>query len=123
VDLVAGAATADVVDGCRMLHQALLLSQLFIEAEDGTFLLAVQVAGTATSAHEVGVGWRRSELGNGRRTGGVRASGDVLGVYASDVASTTSAGMVVVAGRDGRVRLGDLVGRHIDVLRGVDVLM
>jgi len=110
VDFVAGATAANVVDGGGVLHQALLLGKLLVEAEDGAFLLAVEVAGAATSAHEVGVLWGRSELDDRSRSGGIRASSDVLGVDASDVARTSSAGMVVVAGRDGRVRLGDLVG-------------
>ena len=49
VDGVAGATSADVVDGRGVLAQALLLGELLVETEHCAFPLAVHVAGTAAS--------------------------------------------------------------------------
>jgi len=113
VNFVSSTTTADVVDRRRVLHQALLLRELLVEAEDGALLLAMKVSRAATAAHEVGVGWRRRELADGGRACGIGAGGDGRGVDAGDVAGAATAGVVVVAGRDGGMRLGDLVGGHL----------
>lgn len=112
VDCVAGAATADVVDGGSVLAEALLLGELLVEREHGSLLLAVDVAGSAAARHEVGVGGRRSELDARGRARGVGAVGHVLGVDAGDVARSSAAVASIGGGVDGGVRLGDVVGRH-----------
>lgn len=112
VDEIAGSTTADVVDRGCVLSQALLLGQLFIKAEHGALLLAVDVASTATAGGEESIGrWRRERKERGR-TGGSGTGSRGLGVDAGDVASSSPARVVDVGGRNGGVRLGDLVARH-----------
>jgi len=103
-----------VVDGLCVFHDAPLLCEFLIEGEHSTFLFAVQVAGAATPCGEVGVGWRRRKFDEGGWPGSVRARSDVLGVDAGDVACAAATSVVVVAGGDGGVWLGDLVGWHFD---------
>lgn len=116
VDGVAGTTTANVVDGCGVLAKALLLGKLLVEGEHGSLLLAVDVAGSATARHEVGVGGRRGELDARGRARGVGAVGHVLGVDASDVAGAAATVASIAGGGDGGVRLGDVVGRHCGVV-------
>lgn len=112
IDEVASSATADVVDGCGALPQALLLSKFLVEAEHGAFLLAVHVASAATARSEESVWWRSGDLNARSGSSGIRALGNFLGVHAGCVASTATSGIVVVGGGDGRVGFGDVVGRH-----------
>jgi len=118
VNEVAGAATADVVDGSLVLHHAALTGELLVEAEDGALALTVDVAGAATAGGEERVGWMRSDLRARCRAGGGWAWGDFLGVHLGDIACTAAARVNVPRPRDGRVRLGDVicfVRRHYDV--------
>jgi len=110
IDSVASTTAADVVDRCCVIHQASLLCELFVEAEHCPFLLAVDVTSTATARGEQGVRWWRSKLDERCWSGGIRARSNVLWIDPSDVSCATTAGMVVVAGRNGGVWLGDLVG-------------
>lgn len=112
VDCVAGATTADVVDGGSVLAEALLLGELLVEGEHGSLLLAVDVAGSATAGHEVRVGGRWGELDARGRARGVLAVGHLTWVDAGDVACSAAAIAGIGGGGDGWVRLGDVVGRH-----------
>lgn len=118
IDGVSGSSSSNVIDLGSVVPQALLLGKLLIKAEDGTLLLAVDVAGTSTARGKVGIGWWRREGDAGSRTSGVGTIGNVLGVDAGDVASATSSGVENVGGRDGWMRLGDAVGRHYDIICG-----
>jgi len=113
VDFVACTAAADVVDGCGVLHEALLLGELLVEAEDGALLLVVHVASTATAGSEVGIGWGSAKLGGGSGTLSVGAGGDVHRVDSGDVAGSAAAVACIVGRWDGWVWLGDaVVARH-----------
>jgi len=114
VGVVSGAAATDVVDWCLMLHHLALAVEFLVEAEDGALLLVVHVACTTTAGCIVGVGVGGagdSELGARGRAGSISACGELAGVDVGDVASTTSARVDVVAGRDRWVRLSDAVAR------------
>ena len=113
VDQVASTATANVVDGGGVLPEAFLLGEFLVEAEHGALLLEVDIAGTAAARGEETVRRGRSELDAGGRARSITSVGHVLGVHAGDIASSTTA-VVDVGGRDGRVRLGDVVGDHFD---------
>jgi len=116
IDQVSSAATADVVDGSGVLAETLLLGKFLVEREHSAFLLAVHVACSTAARGVEGVGWRRSELDQRGWTGGIRARGHVLWVDASGITGTATSRIVVVGGRDGWVRLGDVVGRHFELL-------
>lgn len=62
VDIVSGAAAADVVDGGGVLTEALLLGELLVEGEHGAFLLAMDVAGAAAARGEERVGGGSGQL-------------------------------------------------------------
>lgn len=55
VDEVACASTADVVDGSLLGAKALLLLEFLVEAEHGSFPLAVHVAGATAARGKVRV--------------------------------------------------------------------
>ena len=112
IDCVASATAANVVDRCCVVHQASLLGELFVETEHRPFLLAVDVAGTATARGEQGVRWWRSKLDKRCWSSGIGARTNVLWVDSSDVSCAATAGVVVVAGRNRGVWFGDLVGWH-----------
>jgi hypothetical protein len=111
VNEVAGTAAANVVDGCLLRAQTLLLLELLVEAEHGALLLAAHVSSAAAARGEVVVGWGRRELDARRGASGGCAVGEVGGLDAGDVASSTAAG-VDVGAADGWVRLCDVEGRH-----------
>lgn len=112
IDCVASTTAANVVDRCCVVHQTSLLCELFVEAEHCPFLLAVDVTSTATARGEQGVRWWRSKLDERCWSSGIGARSNVLWVDSSDVSCAATAGVVVVAGRNGGVWLGDLVGWH-----------
>lgn len=112
IDCVASTTATNVVDRCCVVHQTSLLCELFVEAEHRPFLFAVNVAGTTTTGREQGVRWWRSKLDERCWSSGIGARSNALWVDSSDVSCTTTAGVVVVAGRNGGVWLGDLVGWH-----------
>lgn len=114
IDCVASTTAANVVDRCCVVHQASLLCELFVEAEHCPLLLAVDVTSTATARGEQGVRWWRSKLDERCWSSGIGARSNVLWVDSSDVSCAATAGVVVVAGRNGGVWLGDLVGWHSD---------
>lgn len=115
IDCVAGAATANVVNGRGVLRQASLLSKFLIEAEHCSFLFTVDVACAAAAGGEESIEWWRTELDAGGRSCGVRTWSDVVRVDASDVACAASASGVVMAGRDGWVWFSDLIRWHLGV--------
>jgi hypothetical protein len=112
IDCVASTTAANVVDRCCVVHQASLLCELFVEAEHCPFLLTVDVTSTATTRREQGVRWWSSKLDERCWSSRIGARSNVLWVDSSDVSCAAAAGMVVVAGRNGGVWLGDLVGWH-----------
>lgn len=114
VDQVASTAAANVVDGSGVLTETLLLGEFLVEAEHGAFRFAVHVTGSTAAGGEESIGWRRSELDEGGRARGIGTRGHVLRVDASSIASAATAGIVVVGGGDGWVRLGDVVGKHLE---------
>ena len=112
IDCVASTTAANVVDRCCVVHQASLLCELFVEAKHCPLLLAVDVTSTATARGEQGVRWWRSKLDERCWSSGIGARTNVLWVDSSDVSCAATAGVVVVAGRNRGVWLGDLVGWH-----------
>jgi len=114
IDCVASTAAANVVDRCCVVHQASLLCELFVEAEHCPLLLAMDVTSTATARREQGVRWWRSKLDERCWSSGIGARSNVLWVDSSNVSCAATAGVIIVAGRNGRVWLGDLVGWHSD---------
>ena len=113
VNEVAGASSADVVDGCLLGTQTFLLLEFFVEAEHGTLLLAAHVSGSATARGEVVGGWGSSELDAACWASCGCAVGEVALLDASYI-SGSAAARVNVGGLDGWVRLGDVEGRHFD---------
>lgn len=75
----------------------------------------MDVAGAATAGSEQSIGWWRSKLDERCWASSIRARGNVLGVDASDVSCAATAGVVVIAGGNGGMWLGDLIGRHFAV--------
>jgi len=104
-----------------VLTEALLLGKLLVEAEHGTLLLAVDIASSATACGEVGVGWWGSQLDKRCWARGAAAVGDVRGLDASGITGAATTSVVDVGGGDGRVGLGDVVGRHFEGGCGVEV--
>jgi len=112
------AAAANVVDGSLVFHHLALALELLVEAEDGPFLGVVHVAGAAAAGcvvrgcAVVGGGGADGALegSDGGRAGCVGARGQALGVDVGDVADSTTAGVHVVGGGDGGMRLSDAVG-------------
>lgn len=112
INQVASATTANVVDRGGVLTETLLLGKFLVEAEHGTFALAVDISGSTSASGEVGVGGRRSELdARGRASGGAAVS-YILGVDAGHVAGSTAARVVDICGGGRWVRLGDVEGDH-----------
>lgn len=125
VGKVASAATTNMINWGLMLHHLALSLKLFVEAENGTFLREVHVAGTAAAGGViracVGTG---GESGAGCGTSGIRTGSELGWVDLGDVARTATAGADVVAGgRDRGVRFGDAVagGNHFEGLALVGV--
>lgn len=112
IDRIPGTTSTDMVDGRRIVHHAALLGELLVEAEDGAFLLTMGVSRAAAAGQEDGVGGGRRERDEGGGTGCIGAGGYVFGVDVCDVTGAATAGVVVVAGGNRGVRLGDLVGWH-----------
>jgi len=94
VNEVACTATANVVDGCLVLHDASLLSKLLIEGEDAALGVFVEVARATTAGHE----WRGiAAMSKGSTRCWARGAGggsDVLGADTAGVAAATTAGHV-----------------------------
>lgn len=114
VDCVASTTAANVVDRCCIVHQASLLCELFVEAEHCPLLLAVDVTSTATARGEQGVRWWRSKLDERCWSSGIGARSNDLWVDSSDISCAATTSVVVVAGGNGGMWLGDLVGWHSD---------
>jgi hypothetical protein len=93
-----------------VLHQPRLALKLFVERKDGSFLLAVEVASTSSAAWYKGIaggcwkvdacGWA---FGIGTCSNGFRAN-------ARNISGTATPRGVIIACRNGRVRLSDGVG-------------
>jgi hypothetical protein len=111
VNEVSGTAATDVVDGCLLRAQTLLLLELLVEAEHGALLLAAHVSGSASARCEVAASRGRRELDTGGWATGGCTVGEVGGLDAGNVASSAAA-RVDVGAADGWVRLGDVEGRH-----------
>lgn len=112
VDVVAGTATTDVVDGGLLGAEALLLLELLVEGEHGTLGL-LHVAGTTTANGVDGVGGRRCELDARGRARGSLSRSDLRSLDAHGIAST-AATRVEVVGADGGVRLSDTEVDHFE---------
>lgn len=111
INEVSCAAAADVIDGRLLAAEALLLLEFLVEAEHGTFPLAVHVSCSTAARGEVSVGGWRGELDARCWAGGGLAVGERLGRDAGYIASAAAA-RVDVRGADGGVGLGDVEGRH-----------
>jgi len=110
-EAVARASPPDHVDGGGVLGDLALTLELLVEAEDGALVLVSEVAGAAAPDGDVGVGVGVDGDGGGGAGGG-GGGGDLGGVDVGDVAGAAAARVEVVAGGDGGVRLGDVVGCH-----------
>jgi len=110
VDEVACTATADVVNGSLVLHHLALALELLIEAEDGAFLLAVDIAGTTTACGEVGSGRVARDLDARGRARGSLAVGESGSINVAYVAGAAATAVDVVGLGDRWVGLSEVVG-------------
>lgn len=112
LDGVALTATTDVVDGCfgGIVHQSLVTSEFFIEAEDSSWALAAEVACAAATRGESDCCWWWRKLCPRCWTSSCGTAGQIGWSVASAVSCSANAGVKVsrLVLADGRVWLCDV---------------
>ena len=112
IDEVSRTSASNVVHGCLLGAQTLLLLEFLVEAEHGALAL-LHVAGAAAASRVEGAGGGCGELDARGGPAGGGACGEGAGGNAQSVAGAAAAG-VDVGGFDRGVGLGDVEGWHFD---------